>query len=98
MNSTDVVGYAYEADLHCTQCAEDRFGAAKLMDNENPPEDGEGNPVSPVFAGEDAYEQCDHCSGLGTCTHDGRDHACPQCDATGECSRRCGDCTDPLID
>lgn len=96
MNATDIVGYAYDADLHCLNCTTSRFGCSET--DLHKCEDSEGNPVSPVFAGEDAYEQCDHCAGSGTCTHDGRDHSCPQCDATGEVSRRCGDCTDTLID
>lgn len=58
MNAADVVGYAYDAAMHCVPCARHTFGV-KLDRGCN---DSEGNPVSPVFCGEDSHGQtCDDC-------------------------------------
>jgi uncharacterized protein YuzB (UPF0349 family) len=46
MKAYDIIGYTYEADIHCTQCSEARFPS--LANGEA--EDGEGNPVNPIFA------------------------------------------------
>lgn len=74
MNSTDVVGYTYEASLHCPDCARER-AAVGLLKREPPLEmgtdmhglaydlvDREGNLVTPVFVS-DATEgdRCDDC-------------------------------------
>lgn len=57
----EIVGWAYEADLHCPTCAASRFGA-KLQDGRNPPQDREGNPVHPVFLGDlEGSEYCGDC-------------------------------------
>lgn len=56
-HSTDVVGFAYEADLHCVDCAIGRFGPDIMGQDPAEPEDDEGNPISPVFDGEDAYSE-----------------------------------------
>lgn len=42
-----IVGYAYEAALHCVGCAEKRFGQAALRDPDT--KDNGGNPVHPLF-------------------------------------------------
>lgn len=58
--SFEVVGYAYEAAIHCVECAEKRFGAAALADGTAV--DSEGNAVTAVFLdgiGDD--ESCDDC-------------------------------------
>lgn len=44
----EVVGWTYDADVHCLDCAGERFGVA-LRDESNPPTDSEGNDVHPVF-------------------------------------------------
>jgi len=56
--SFEVVGYAYEAALHCLDCAGKRF--------ENPDkeglEDSEGNPIHPLFLDQlEGGECCDDC-------------------------------------
>jgi hypothetical protein len=57
MHATDVVGYAYEADVHCVECSEKRF-ACEADSEPSDYEDNDGNPVHPIFAGgEDAYDE-----------------------------------------
>jgi len=63
MRAYDVLGYAYDADLHCPNCGYARFGA-RLDDDTNPPQDNEGNNVHPLFAGDEydpAGEYCGDC-------------------------------------
>lgn len=43
----EVIGYAYEADIHCPDCARKRFP------NPNKATDNEGNEVHPVFLGDE---------------------------------------------
>lgn len=56
-----VIGYAYDADLHCVGCAEKRFG--------DPDRDGvtdsEGNPVHPLFSTEETRAHGEHCGDCG---------------------------------
>lgn len=52
-----VIGYAYEAALHCVQCTETRFPTLRG----NPLAavvDREGNEVTPIY---DIYESDGHC-------------------------------------
>lgn len=104
-HATDVVGYAYEADVHCVDCAVKRFAGGsglELPDNVIYT-DEEGNEVSPIFNGEDAYEDCGECDGTGECETKcgkcGRDatHDCYPCDGTGKVGRHCGDCGEELV-
>ena len=49
-----IIGYTYEADYHCTDCTEKRFGKDDLdyaftVDNED-------NPVHPVFSTDEIKE------------------------------------------
>ena len=57
----EVVGYSYEADLHCVGCATQRFGAQALTRRISP-NDSEGNPIHPVFleeaTGSDICRDC----------------------------------------
>ena len=51
-----IIGYAYDADIHCTECANgagmDRPGVV----------DSEGNEPHPVFSIDEPGESgCDHC-------------------------------------
>lgn len=96
-HATDIVGWAYEADVHCNDCAQERFAmeeGSSLSDYN----DREGNPVTPIFDTEDAYETCHHCTGSGICEHDNKSHNCPDCDGAGTISRACGDCGEPLVE
>jgi hypothetical protein len=43
----EVVGYTYEADLHCIDCATGRFGES--LNSRRLPIDREGNEIHPVF-------------------------------------------------
>ena len=57
----EIVGWAYEADLHCNPCAQKRFGD-QLKDEKNPPTDREGNPATPLFLGDlKGDEVCGDC-------------------------------------
>ena len=49
MRGTDIMGWTYDADVHCRDCARDTYGA-KLDDDLNPPTDSVGDPVHPIFA------------------------------------------------
>ncbi len=54
-----IIGYAYEADVHCADCAKVRFnGRLDLA------VDAEGNPVHPIFS-TDEKEHPLHCADCG---------------------------------
>lgn len=56
MNATKIVGHSYDAAIYCLDCS------AYDEELEDEPEDDEGNPVHPIFAGsEDADSTCDDC-------------------------------------
>lgn len=56
MNATKIVGHSYNASIYCLDCSE---YDENLSDE---PEDSEGNPVHPIFAGsEDADDECEEC-------------------------------------
>lgn len=56
MHLFTVVGYAYEAALHCHACTRARFPRLKNA------QDREGNPVHPVFVSDcEQTEHCDDC-------------------------------------
>jgi hypothetical protein len=59
MKAYDVIGYAYEADVHCLSCARARFDGEP--DDET--EDSEGNLVHPIFTGDECAcaEVCGDC-------------------------------------
>lgn len=61
MKLFEIVCYTYEANYHCESCAEKRFGN-RVHNDENPPEDNEGNPVTPVF-----ISDCDETIHCGDC-------------------------------
>ena len=49
----EIMGYTYEADMHCTSCTIERFGDWDLsmrMDAKDWPHDSEGNPVHVVWS------------------------------------------------
>jgi hypothetical protein len=54
----ELVGYAYEADIHCLTCTGKRFPTV-LFDGAT---DNEGSPVTPVFLGDtEPGEYCGDC-------------------------------------
>ena len=59
---TAIVGWAFESDIHCPDCARDWFGSA-IDDDEAPPVDGDGNPARPVFATDESAPEalCGNC-------------------------------------
>jgi hypothetical protein len=61
MKAWDIVAWTYDADMHCPTCAERRFGAAKLADDELPPIDSEGNEIQPVFSSDEPGDCGDYC-------------------------------------
>ena len=59
MHATDVIGWKYHADIHCTDCAEENgMGDGAI--------DPEGNESAPVFAG----SEFDYPLTCGTCHAD----------------------------
>ena len=60
MNAADVIAYAYDAAIHCPDCAAERFNGHEddlgIVDNE-------GNEVTPVFGSVEAPDgmYCDTC-------------------------------------
>lgn len=61
MKTWDIIGYAYEADVPCTDCAEDRFGVPALW--HGTATDREGNEIHPIFASDESQD--DHCGDCG---------------------------------
>lgn len=61
------VAYTYEADIHCPDCTEMRFGRNKdgyiaLTDNGAAIEDNEGNGVGAIFIWDEYHEEwCGDC-------------------------------------
>jgi hypothetical protein len=63
-----IIGYAYTAALHCTDCACSRFGADIIADRAGEPPilDDEGNPISPVFSTDEPGDNGDYCDDCKT--------------------------------
>lgn len=59
----DIRAWTYEADIHCNDCAEKRFGYIALH-QEPYAQDSEGNEVHPVFESDEAPAEGEVC---GTC-------------------------------
>lgn len=57
-----IVGWTYEADVHCPACAVHRFGYDSLYGDEGAV-DSEGNEVHPIFSTDELYddERCGDC-------------------------------------
>lgn len=55
-----IIGYTYDADIHCVGCAEKRFGAGVDALGAEPKQDSEGNEVRPVFS-TDEHESAPYC-------------------------------------
>jgi hypothetical protein len=58
MKSYTVIGYTADADIWCVKCAHEVYGL-----NDGLGEDWEGNPIHPIFAGDENAdeEHCGHC-------------------------------------
>jgi hypothetical protein len=58
MQGTDIVAFAYDAAIHCVDCASEHFDCdpADAVDSE-------GNEVHPVFASDEGWadDTCDDC-------------------------------------
>ena len=52
----EVIGYAYDADLHCVRCTGARFENPDANDTT----DSEGNPIGPIFLA-DEHDTEPHC-------------------------------------
>ena len=60
VNASDVVGYTYDADIHCPTCAAKRFSAHTLM-GKGHETDGDGNPPNPIFGDQADGDVCSDC-------------------------------------
>lgn len=70
-----VVGYSYDAGLHCVECTIKEFtpylpesGHADVeswLDSDRPPHDSEGNEVHVIFDTDEAGDTPDHCEDCG---------------------------------
>ena len=54
-----VIGWTYDADVHCDACAEARFGEPGAQ------EDTEGNPIRPIFETDEQPEGGYFCGDCG---------------------------------
>ena len=61
MNATDIIGYAYEAEVHCVSCTFAAFDVT--YDSQlDLVEDSEGNAIHPIFANmSDPFDRCAVC-------------------------------------
>lgn len=63
MKAWDILGYAYDADLHCEPCTRLRFPSA---DSEfSDVEDSEGNEIHPLFASDGQSPDGEYCGDCG---------------------------------
>jgi len=71
-----VIGYSYEADVHCIVCAGHDYRTGRLVRMGRPGEyderglpmsliDNEGNPVRPIFSTDERPEGGEHCGDCG---------------------------------
>lgn len=59
MNATTVIGYAYDADLHCLDCTSKRFPEGSgfyRFDAYDLDRDSEGNEILPIFGNQGVNE------------------------------------------
>lgn len=52
-----IIGYSYDAALHCLDCTCDRF----VTEPSELTKDSEGNPVHPIFSTDETGEGGDYC-------------------------------------
>lgn len=71
MNACDVIGYTYDADYHCTECAIDRYGEHPRSPLIHRWASTEGvEDVAPIFADSEWWDRDDDAPqvlGCGTC-------------------------------
>jgi hypothetical protein len=84
-----IIGYSYEADTHCQECAEKRFGAT-LYSN-TPVQDNEGNDVHPMYSYEEHRTHDDDACFDKHCNNDD-DYECNDDDCKYIFYPTCGDC------
>jgi len=70
MKAWDIVGWTYDADIHCPACARERFGDAidngSDFEHDGPvPVDSEGNEIHPFFASDEADPGGEYCGDCG---------------------------------
>lgn len=64
MYAWSIIGWAYDADIHCNACARKRFGDD--VETADPaPEDSEGNEIHPVFASDEIDPTGEYCGDCG---------------------------------
>lgn len=71
----EIIAYQYEADEHCVQCAEERFGQEpdKSWVREDAV-DNEGNEVHPIFASDVTFSgPAVNCSDCGSWIYGGEE-------------------------
>lgn len=59
MHATDVIGYAFDADIHCEACTRARFPDADAEFSDVT--DSEGNEIHPLFASDDHDDNGEYC-------------------------------------
>lgn len=59
------IGYTYEADYHCPDCTEKRFGGWKGSNRWIEGVDNEGNEIHPVYSWDEGNEAGDYCGDCG---------------------------------
>jgi hypothetical protein len=63
MNAWAIIGWAYDADLHCDSCTRARFPEAnREIENVT---DSEGNAVHPVFVSDEHAPEGEYCGDCG---------------------------------
>lgn len=75
MTNHDPIAYAYDADVHCPECAAERFGD-KLDDPKT--EDSEGNTLGVMFSWDEGSERGTYC---GDCSAEISAPWCEGCDS-----------------
>lgn len=79
MKAWNILGYTYDADLHCCTCACEHFGHEPTEDDK----DSEGNEPHPIFASDEHDVKGEHC---GDCAEEiwepeesPTSEECPEC-------------------
>lgn len=63
--SYEVIGYTADAACWCPACAEKAYPGC--TEDDATVEDGEGNEVHPIFAGDEGSESGEYCNDCGEC-------------------------------
>lgn len=65
MKAWEIIGWTYEADVHCNTCTRERFGP-DIETLVPAPEDSEGNEIHPIFASDETDPAGEYCGDCGT--------------------------------